>query len=153
MKKIFILMSMILIGALPACTVLARVPVNPDYTTIFQGQSKYDIMRQAGVPDKEASDGRDGVIYEYSNWSRLKSRTDFLNLIRSSDNISYIQSIAFFFDKEDRCYLVKTDAQYFQRQHSSGRTTGLILGLGGGLVGFGLFVLMMVALISAMSVS
>jgi len=49
--------------------------------------------------------------------------------------ISYVRNIAFFFDKEDSCYLVKTEATSIQEQYSRGRTTGLVLG-GLGVIAF-----------------
>lgn len=151
MKKVFVLALIMMVNVLPACTVLARVPVNPDYTQIFYGETTHNITSQAGIPDNEVSDGRDGVIYEYSNWKRLKSKTDFLRKLQNSHNISYVRNIAFFFDKEDNCYLVTTEAQRFQRQYSPGRTKALILGVSASVTGVGLFALMMVYLVNAMS--
>lgn len=135
MKTPFFFTLFLIAGILPACTVLAKVPVNPDYTMIFRGQTQYDIIMQIGVPDNEEIDGRGGIIYEYKNWAKLQSKTEFFKQLQSSNdvNVSYVRNIAFFFDKEDSCYLVTTEATELQQQYSRKRTTMLITGLAVGI--------------------
>ena len=144
---LFLFALMITVSLASSCTVMARIPVNPDYTSHFQNQTKSDVIKQLGVPDNEVTDGGSGVIYEYVDRAKLQSNTGYFKQIQSSNNvkISDIRRIAFFFDKEDRCYLVKTDATDIQRKHSPGRTGALVGGLLGGL---GL-VALMVALVAS----
>jgi len=131
-------------GLLSSCTIMRKVPVSPNYTSFFSGTKKAEIIRQIGVPDNEASDGNNGSIFEYTDGRKLQSSTEYFRRIQSKPyvKIEYVRRIAFFFDKDDKCYLVKTDAIDIQKQYSPGRTGALVGGLLGGIA----FFILMIAL-------
>jgi len=131
MKRLFLLLPMIIVCALPSCYVMTRVPVNPDYTMNFNGQTKHDIILQIGVPDNEESDGKGGTIYEYKNRAKLQSKAEYFKQLQSGDSVSvsYVRNIAFFFDSEDSCYFVKTEATDLQQRFNRTLTTVFIVGL------------------------
>jgi len=139
LKFVHLALLFAVITGLPSCMVRKRVAVQPNYTSFFQGQSKIDIIQKIGAPDKEFSDNKGGNVIMYDNWHRLQDKNNYFKSLDSDVKISYLRNIQYYFDEDDKCYLVSTEATDIQRKFSGGRTAGLIAGLGG----FGLFLFVM----------
>ena len=133
-RYIVCFLAFLLICSLPSCTVRKRIAVKPDYTSHFVGQSKADIIRTLGLFDVETSLGEEGTVCLYNNWSKLQSNNPYFKQIPSNVRIAYVRDISFFFDKDNICNHVTTNATDIQRKFSPGRTIGLATGLLGGIL-------------------
>jgi hypothetical protein len=76
------------------------------------------------------SDSKEGTIFVYNDRGKLQGNDNYFKQIRSDVRISYLRNISFFFNQEEKCYMVITEATDIQHHVSPGRTFGLILGLG-----------------------
>ena len=128
------LVLFLMICGLSSCTVRKRVAVKPDYTSYFIGQNKLDIVKTLGLFDKEVPDGKDGTICTYNSWRNLQDNNTYFKQIPSDVKIAYVRDITFFFDKDDVCDKVITNATDIQRKFSAGRTVGAVWGAIGGII-------------------
>lgn len=75
------------------------------YNSTYRGQTHSKIVMDFGAPDREVSDGADGIILVYEDIS-TSSHVLSTGYVDQDVNVSYIQ---FFIDNQGVCYNVKTN--------------------------------------------
>lgn len=66
MKRLILLLCLVAVPVLfSSCSVTNYVPAQADYNAYWAGRSYADIIKAYGAPDRETSDGSDGVILVY----------------------------------------------------------------------------------------
>ena len=96
------------------------------YNSTYRGQTHSQIVMDFGAPNREVSDGGDGIILVYEDVS-TSSYVYSTGYVDHDVNVSYIQ---FFLDGQGVCYNVKTNRLSPAQEQSIRR---------GFLAGYGVF--------------
>ena len=75
------------------------------YNSTYRGQAHSQIVMDFGAPNREVSDGGDGIILVYEDVS-TSSYVHSTGYVDHDVNVSYIQ---FFLDRQGICYNVRTN--------------------------------------------
>ena len=102
MKKI--IASLLLFSVLlSSCTVTNFISMKDELTSKFIGMQQHEIIKMLGAPNRETSDGLDGVIMVYEDseaysttvmsygyaFTRTRKNTEFLELYINKDKVCY----------------------------------------------------------------
>ena len=94
------------------------------YNSTYRGQTHSQIVMNFGAPDREVSDGGDGIILVYEDVS-TSSYVSSTGYVDHDVNVSYIQ---FFIDNQGVCYNVRTNRLSPEQEQSIRR--GFLAGYG-----------------------
>ena len=103
------------------------------YNSTYRGQAHSQIVMDFGAPNREVSDGGDGIILVYEDVS-TSSYVHSTGYVDHDVNVSYIQ---FFLDRQGICYNVRTNRLSPAQEQSlrKGFLTGFSIYSGTVLVG------------------
>ncbi len=136
----------VIVSLFTSCTVYKYTTISKEeeYKDIYVGKSHNQIVTTLGAPDKQFSDGAEGIIIIYEN-SVFNSN---INTYKGSGSATTIESkgyIQFFINKSGICYDVKTNhtetIEEIDEEASKSKTwVGVVGGIYlGALLGFVLF--------------
>lgn len=109
MKRYLILLIAAILAAV-SCTTARYVPSEPHLNAEWVGRSHADIVRNFGVPSREASDGADGIILVYEEMYTTLETEEFMStLTTTSKNHRTFKEFAL--DADGTCVHVRSNEE------------------------------------------
>ena len=123
-----------LLCVLSSCSVTSKVNLANDYYSAYGGKSYSYIVNMWGAPNRVVSDGQDGTVLIYENFTHSTNGTIYNN----GSNASEIRSNSldtrhfaeFYISPDDSCYKVRTNHMKDGVKQFSWVKTGLAVALG-----------------------
>ena len=125
---------MILLCTLSSCSVTTKVGMANDYYSMYGGKPYSVIVNIWGAPDRVESDGAEGKILIYENYthstkgSSLSNTPNYAEIRSNTSDIRHF--VEFYMSPDDSCYKVRTNHVKDGEKKFSWLKTGIGIGLG-----------------------
>ena len=126
MKRSFFILMLTLLSA-ASCSIPRFVPIESSLQEQWPGRTHAEIIREFGAPNREISDGADGMVLVYERTTTTSSTHEFMERYTTTTEENRVFK-EFYIDARGICYNVRSNESVREDKVSVlGTVTGITL--------------------------